>query len=238
MNHVISKRLISIAFILITFMLVLNIFLTYRNSREIKKNRILQQQTEEIKETLSNVAIVIIHNLDLGIRSYALFNDDKYLYPFYLALKEKDSLLNNIETLLSQQGYPLTEFYQLKDSINTYSSLNSKLKILFDTKHLDEFQYLADQDKGYRLWLQYEQFAKHVMTFENDIRAQATRNYENALRNNYLIQFFLFLICVPTLLFTTLHINKTFALESKLKAAETDRANLLLMQNELLEKKF
>jgi signal transduction histidine kinase len=237
MNHIYSRRVLIFASILITILLALNIFFTYRNSQEIEKNRLQREQTEAIKAALTKIAIDVIHNLDLGIRSYALFEDARYLYPYQVALRERHKVLSKLEEMLSQQNYPLTEFYRLRDSINFYTDLNRNLKTIVDNGQLSEFKQLADRDQGYHLWLQYERFSGHVHTFENQIHMRATRHYEQALRNNYLTQLSLFLICIPTLLITVLYTNRAFTLEAKLKDAETERAHLLSVQNEELEKK-
>ena len=91
----------------------------------------LQEQAETIKIATSQFAIIIIHNLDLGLRSYALFKDEKYLYPLHIAIAQKDSILYAVENVLKEQGYPLEEFYVLRDSINAYATDNLKWLYLF-----------------------------------------------------------------------------------------------------------
>jgi signal transduction histidine kinase len=237
MTHKFGKRLVVIAFISITVLLTLNILFTYRNSLNIEKNTLLQQQSEEIKTTVSKIAIDIVHNLDLGIRSYALFKEEKYLYPFYVALQRKDSILAVTEDLLIQQKYSLSEFHNLKDSIDAYASLNQYLKQLVDAEKMGEFYRLANRDRGYKLWLQFERFASNLFSFENQIQRIAKKNYNTAVRNNYVLQFILFIICIPTLIFTTIHTFRTFRLETELREAERERADMLKTQNENLEVK-
>lgn len=231
-----SKILIRIAIGTITTLLVLNFVITRRNNQVIEQNRILQRQAEEIKVTISQFAIRIIHNLDLGLRSYALFNDEKYLYPLHVAVNEKDSILLSVEQALKSQGYPLDEFIPLKDSINSYEALNMKLFDLYRHKQMEEFMRLADQDKGYQLWLQYENFAKKIYQFEDEVVAKAQREYNAASKNNYWIQVALFFICVPTLLITSYHAYKKFAYEVRLRKTEAEKAVLLFAQNERLER--
>lgn len=230
------KRLLITAFIVITILLAVNIIFTYRNSKDIELNMLLQARSEKITMVVSYIAIDIIHNLDLGIRSYALFKDQKYLYPYHKALARKDSILQLAETLLLQENYAVEELRVLKDSVNAYVVLNTRLKTLIDKNDDKQFMHLANRDKGYLLWLQYERFANHVSNFENETLRNAKQNYGVALVKNYYLQFILFGICVPTLLFTIVHTFKNFALEKRLRQMETDRANTLESQNENLEK--
>ncbi|MEO7990562.1 MAG: hypothetical protein ABI663_13535 [Chryseolinea sp.] len=235
MKTIISKRLIRIAIATITSLLVLNFILTRSNNQIIEENRSLQSQAVEIKTTVSQFAIIIIHNLDLGLRSYALFNDEKYLYPLHIAVKQKDSIINVVQQALTRQGYPLEEFHSLKDSIDAYAMLNLQLVDLFKANQMGEFYHLANQDKGYHLWLQYEKLAKKIYEFEDEITRTAFDRYTKAEYNNYLIQLLLFLICVPTLLITSYHTYKKFAFEVKLRKAEEEKAFMLATQNEKLE---
>ncbi|MBA4054854.1 MAG: hypothetical protein C0490_09095, partial [Marivirga sp.] len=230
-----AKSILAVTIIVITSLLILNVVATHYNNTIIEKNRQLQRQAEEIKVTVSQFAIVIIHNLDLGLRGYALFKDDKYLFPMKFALEDKDSILHVVEASLASQNYPLEEFYRLRDSINAYVVLTYELKELFDKNELDEFFRLGDQDKGYHLWLQYERFARKVYAFENSINAEARDKYQAALRNNYFIQIALLLISVPTLLFTAFHTHKKMAIEIELRESEEEKASILATQNIKLE---
>jgi len=231
----INKRLIAVAVIVITALLILNIVVTLYNNKIIEANRSLQKQAEDVKVTVSQFAIVIIHNLDLGLRGYALYKKDKYLYPMKFALQDKDSLMNIVERSIVQQNYPTAEFFELRDSINAYSALCLKMLKLFEDNNMSEFYRLSDLDKGYHLWLQYERFARKVYQFENEINENAQRRYQAAMRNNYLIQVLLLLISVPTLLFTAIHTNKKFVFEVKLRELESEKAMLLSSQNKMLE---
>jgi CHASE3 domain sensor protein len=230
-----SKNLIRIAIAFITTLLIANFYVTKRNNQIIEENRRLQHQAEQVKVTVSQFAIIIIHNLDLGLRSFALFKNEKYLYPLYVANRDKDSIIQIVEHALIDQKYPLAEFYQLRDSINSYVALNNKLLTLFQAGNLEEFFRLADQDKGYHLWLQYEVLAGSINQFENEITSKAQVRLNRAESINFVIQLLLFFVCVPTLLTTAYHTYKKFAFEVMLRKSEAEKAEILQTQNEKLE---
>jgi CHASE3 domain sensor protein len=112
-----EKKLLTFSVSAITVLLVLNIFLTHHNNVIIDHNRNLPMQAEYVKVTVTQFAIVLIHNLDLGLRSYALYGKKKYLNPMKFAMNYRDSIMGEAEQVLLQQEYPMEEFYQLKDSI-------------------------------------------------------------------------------------------------------------------------
>lgn len=229
------KSLFAISTMVITLMLLLNIWLTRVNNKTIEENRALQKQAESVKVTVSQFAIVIIHNLDLGLRSYALYKDERYLFPLKFALEDKDSLLTTVEKVLVEQNYPMSEFSQLRDSINSYATLCVNMLRLVKEEKWAEFHRLSAMDKGYLLWLQYERFVKQVNDFEDQINESATARYHSAMTNNYLLQVALLLICVPTLVVAGIQAGKKFVFEVKLKEFEQEKSQLLSSQNKLLE---
>ncbi len=231
----ISSSLLAVTIFIITTLMVLNVIATRYNHRIMEENRLLQVQAENIKVTVSQFAIVIIHNLDLGLRGYALFKDEKYLYPMKFASEDKDSIMQIVETSLASQHYPLEEFYTLRDSINAYVTFMYGLKELFDDNNMNEFFRLGNQDRGYHLWLQYETFARKINAFEDEVNALARQRYESAVRDNYLVQVLLLLISIPTLLFTAFHTHRKMAIEVALRESEKEKASILALQNVKLE---
>jgi len=229
-----GKLLTSVVAIVI-ILIAINVAFTYRNNEIIHVNSNLQKQAETVKIYSSQFAIVIIHNLDLGIRGYALYEKDKYLYPLKFALRDKDSIMTSIERILSEQKYPLHEFFILRDSINSYARFCLRLKDLIDQNKTEEFKKLSDLDKGYILWLQYEAFTRNVSLFEDKINNQASLEYNDAIRRNYLVQIFLFVVCVPALLIMARHTKKKFALVEELRKSDLEKAQILQEQNVKLE---
>ncbi|MBL0740734.1 ATP-binding protein [Chryseolinea lacunae] len=229
-----GKFLTGVVF-LVVLLIIIDVVITRDNNRTIQTNRFLQKQAEQVKVNVSQFAIVIIHNLDLGLRGYALFGKEKYLYPYNVALKDKDSVIAVVEKILAEQNYPLQEFHQLSDSLNAYASFCTHLKALYDNNKKDEFLRLGDQDRGYDLWLQYEVFARKVYAFEDQINETATAKYNAAINKNYVVQIVLFLICVPALLIMARHTLRKFAIAEDLKTLALEKAQLLADQNATLE---
>jgi signal transduction histidine kinase len=236
MTTFIPKSWVNLATASIILLVILNIFITRRNNTIIEENKLLQQQTEQIKVTVSQFAIIIIHNLDLGLRGYALFGKDKYLFPMKFALRDKDSLFYSVRRLLEEQKFPLEEFDRFEDSTEAYATQCVKMKILFDENKKEEFYRLADLDNGYKLWLQYEKVSQAINRFENTINAQAQKKYSTALSSNYTIQLILLLICVPTLIFTAFHTNREWKTQVRLRELEAEKVSILARQNDVLEK--
>jgi signal transduction histidine kinase len=231
-----EKNFIYIVVVIINLLLLADILLTYYNNTIIKKNRTLQVEAETIKLYTEQIGKSTIHGIDIGIRGYAIVREDRFFSPVDSALLRKDSILNNIEYRLARQGYDrMDEFNALRDSLNAYAQFSLHLKTLLSQRRDAEFMQSFSSDKGLYLWLQYLQCQKNIGLFEDRINAEATARYEAALRGNYILQIVLFLICLPTLLYTAFHTRKTVTLSQLLHQSEADKNKLLTEQNQQLE---
>jgi signal transduction histidine kinase len=237
MLNSLKRNFINLVVALISFLLLGDILLTYFNNLIISKNRALQQETETIKIYAEQIGKSTIHGIDIGLRGYALIREDRFFTPVDSAYMRKDSIMRNIETRLIRQQYPkMDEFLVLKDSLHHYFQYCFYLKKLLRENRDDEFKALFTSDKGLYLWLQYLSCYKNIAAYEDRINAEAQENYEAAMRGNYILQVVLFLICVPTLLYTAFYTKKTFRLSELLRKTESEKNAMLLEQNVLLEK--
>ncbi|MDJ1486272.1 hypothetical protein QNI16_37670 [Cytophagaceae bacterium YF14B1] len=233
-KNLINRHLLGASAAIIIVLLSANIVISSINRDIMNENRQLEKQTEQVKKAVFQ-SLYLIHNADLALRGYVAFKDSRYLPPLQFAYEDRDSIYQTIEVPLSLQNYPLEEFNKLKDSINVYLDQCTRMKDLFDRNQLTEFNRLANEDKGYHLWLQYDQFNKRICRFEDTINEQAQQRYNDAQNSNHLIQCLLVIFCIPTLLFTVFYTYKQVSTAKKLRDAQRENIHLLAEQNEKLE---
>lgn len=231
----IKRNLLYGVVILISLLLIVNIFFTHYNNQIIQRNKNLQQEAEFIKLYTEQIGKSTIHGIDIGLRGYVIMRNAQFFSPVDSAILRKDSILYNVESRLKKQNFDLTEFYALRDSLNTYVSFCLHLRTLLEAGKDEEFRTLFASDKGLSLWLQYLQFLKNVADFEDKINREAEAEYQAALNRNYLLQVFLFLICCPTLIYTAIHTRRNVKLSEQLHQLEADKNKILLEQNQKLE---
>jgi signal transduction histidine kinase len=231
-----EKNFIYVVVAIINVLLIADIVVTYYNNTIIERNRALQNEAETIKLFTEQIGKSTIHGIDIGLRGYAIMREDRFFSPVDSAILRKDSILNNIESRLIKQGYnKLDEFHVLRDSLQEYVNFCLRMRKLLAEGKESEFLALFSSDKGLFLWLQYLQCQKNIAAFEDRINAAAQSRYGAALRRNYVLQIFLFVICLPTLLYTAFHTRKTFKLSYLLHQSEADKNKLLTEQNQQLE---
>jgi signal transduction histidine kinase len=235
MKTFLKGNFIYFVVVLISLLLVANIFLTIYNNSIIQRNKELQQEAETIKLYTEQIGKSTIHGIDIGLRGFAIMENAQFFSPVDSAILRKDSILHNVESRLIKQNYDLTEFHALRDSLNSYVAFALKLRDLLVADKHEEFKQLFSSDKGLYLWLQYLTCLDNIAAFEDRINAEAEREYQAALKRNYLLQLILFLICCPTLIYTAIHTRRTVKLSERLHQLEAEKNKMLLEQNQQLE---
>lgn len=234
-NKRFEKYAIHALMVAIAGLLLLNIFLIYRNSKVIEYNKELQEEAEKIK--LNTIDIIrTIHQIDMGLRAYALIGTERQYNVVLDAYPRVDTIFANLHTALEAQNFPMQALRSLQDSTYLYlGTIRSMLDMLHANK-IEDFKDLLREDPGFHTYKSYLFFSRKVNKFEDDIAAQAKVRYNRALKNSYWLQIALFLITVPALLMMMQLFDRNTKMARKLGEAERATIDLLASQKEDLER--
>ena len=227
--------LIRALVLLITTLLLLNIFLIYRNAEVIEYNKNLQEETEKIKVNTLDI-IRTIHQMDMGLRGYALIDSEVQLKVATDGFIRMDSILARLKQSLRGQNFPMRSIEVLEDSLNIYFNTIRTMLTLVKEDRKDEFNDILRQDLGLYAYYSYVRFSEHVNAFEDRIAAEAKERYNQALKNSYLLQIVLFFITTPALIIMLYLFNKTLRISRELREAEHRAINILARQKKELER--
>lgn len=227
---------IYLAVATIALLLVLDITFTQHNNTILHESLALQAETEQVKVYYDHIGRLVIHSIDLGLRGYALVPEERLGQPMLNALAWKDSIFDNVERPLQKMHYDMTEFHALRDSINAYIAFAFEMRRLIEEGRRDEFIKQFRRDRGAWLWGYYVTCEKNIEDFADKVHVDEHNRYEGALARNLRLQILLFILCVPTLLYTAWRTRQSFMLGEKLREAEASRNVMLLDQNMMLER--
>jgi signal transduction histidine kinase len=224
----------AVVFIIAGLLATLFIF-SYRNSRFIDENLKARHQAQVVKLNTLDI-IRSLHLMDLGLRGYALVSSDQIGSAYDSGRYRLGVILPALEKSLIAQNFNMPEFYQMKDSVDSY--LNVAQTMFADLKQgkREEFLNLLKADYGYNTWSQYLRFSARITEFENAAIAQANQNYQAALRRNSFALIFLIILVVPTLLYTAYSTVKAYGTSEQLRQASEEKNKILANQNETLER--
>jgi signal transduction histidine kinase len=227
-------------FVIVTAIVVLllgNIVLTYLNNRTIAENRALQQEIALIKKEYDNIGKIVIHPLDIGLRGYAVTKNPGFVTPLYDGMAIKGSVFNSLHQSLARLGYADSRLTHLRDSLEAYIALCLRMKALIDEDRFDQFKVIYERNYGNDLWGAYMRTEQQVMAFVNRVDREANDRYEAAVEKNLWLQIVIFVLCVPTLVYTAFNTRQAFRTLEHLRAVEREKYRLIEEQNQTLERK-
>lgn len=229
------KKAVYMLVAIIAICLLSELLLMDRNAKVLQRSIEIQQEAEALKVNTLDI-IRNVHLLDLGLRGYALEQIGAMTDPMDSALANKGKIFLRVQKSLTNLNYPLDEFNQVKDVTNGYFDFIFGLKRMVDEQRMEEFHRNFSEDRGYLVWRDHRAFMNRVNAFADKISKEAQANYQQAQQNIYILQAVVLCIVIPTLLYTAFFSNKTVGLAEKLKESEAEKSNLLLHQNQLLER--
>ncbi|MCU0420663.1 MAG: HAMP domain-containing histidine kinase [Cyclobacteriaceae bacterium] len=233
------RRRNSLFFIVgaIVVLLLANIVLTFLNNRAMAENRALQQEIAIVKKEYDNIGKIVIHALDIGLRGYAVTKNPSFVTPLYDGIAIKGPVLNSLEQSLTKLGYDDSRLVHLRDSLEAYIQLCLRMKSLIDEDRFDQFKVIYERNYGNDLWGAYMRTEQQVMAYVNQVDREASDRYEAAVQKNLALQLIIFVLCVPTLLYTAVNTRQAFSTLEHLRAMEQEKYRLMEEQNQTLERK-
>ena len=233
-NNRFEKYAIHALMISIAGLLLLNVFLIYRNSRVIEINKQLQEEAEKTKVNTLDI-IRTIHQIDMGLRGYALVESPVQLKVVTDGYPRLDTIFTNLRSSLAKQAFPLQSLQILEDSTHIYLRTIDGMLDMLHAKNLEGFKDVLKLDLGLNTYKSYLRFSKQVNAFEDNIAAQARLRYNRALENSYWLQIALFLITVPALVIMMRLFDRNVNISRMLGEAERATIDLLASQKVDLE---
>lgn len=235
MKVFLKKYFIYLMVSLISLLLLANIALTNSNNAIIEQNRALQREAIRIRAKVASIGSELIQAADIGLRGYAIVSEPRFAEPLDNVIRIKKGMLDTLVMELEAQHYPNPDYKLLRDSIDAYVAYCDSMRRCLDAGNRAAFVRAFSNDKGLKVWDQYEQCHDNIGAFEDLITYQAEEHYAAALQRNHILQIVLFIICFPTLLYTAFHTRKTVHLAELVRLAEADRNKILRGQNMQLE---
>ena len=230
-----EKYAVRVLMVAVSGLLLLNVFLIYRNAQVIEKNLQQQEETEKVKVNTINI-IRTIHHVDMGMRGYALVPHERHLVGVREGVRDLDTIFHALRVALSEQDYPMKSLRQLEDSTHIYMRTVTHMLDLLQAGQKEEFVSVLEKDLGYQTYLSFERFSRDVNTFEDGVAERARQRYNRALSSSYWLQVALFLITMPALLMMMHLLRKNARISRQLTEAERSKLDMLRKQKEELER--
>jgi hypothetical protein len=204
------ENVVAISMVMVMSLILIGATLTWLNKQKIVETTHLKLQAEEVKQRLDMIFGVALRKIDLGIRGYALTKNVQLLNPMVTGIKENETNLRKLDSLLRIQKLDtsLLKFNTIRKGIEDYIEFSKVMKKEVERDSMNTFVKMLNKDIGYDLWRLFEPFSKSHLAYEDALITKAQSDYEAALNRNIIIQIILVLLGLPSLAFIIYITNK------------------------------
>jgi CHASE3 domain sensor protein len=194
--------------IVIGISFITSTLLAIRNNYIIERNHIVQQQADLVKQRTRDILTQTMHGLDLGVRGFGLTRDDKLLIPYNEAIRETAGNIAFIDSMLLVQNYEEREkLQQVRKEIDSYVTFSKNMIQMARNDQMTDFASMLAEDRGYNVWASYSTFASPLFAFEDHLREQSLKDYQDAIRSNLVIQIVILILVMPMLYMFVAKVN-------------------------------
>ncbi len=196
------EKLIVVYMIFLGLLIMASAMLTFYNKQELVRTAQIKIEAEQVKYLLQGIFERTLRSMDLGIRGYALTQNEQMLNPYNNAVRDHYINLNKIDSLLLLQKLDTSveKFAKIKIQLNNYLDISAKMKEEITNGNHEEFMRLLNMDKGYDAWLAFSPFYSAMNQYEDKVINQAEEDYQNAMNRNLVVQAILLIAGVSILM--------------------------------------
>lgn len=190
--------------------LMASMIMAIRNKSIIEKNSALQQQSVSVKSLTEQILSKTIHGLDLGLRGFAITQDEQMLIPYREAVTENSKVFQQLNALLTEQLYPDLDGLKLVEAeVEKYIALcNETIESIKMDSSLSDVTKLLKEDRGYAVWKKYNDFSVPLFEFEDGVYQNAFATYHAAIASNLILQVCIVMLTLPALIIFVIRIRK------------------------------
>jgi CHASE3 domain sensor protein len=197
-----KDNFINIALSVLMVLLVLSGALMIYNRNVMIKNSTLKRQTEDVKAMWTSIFELSLRKMDLGLRGYALTQNESLIGPYFTGKNEIGTTVKNIDSMLVVQKLDTLQpkFDAFKPKLQEFINYAEEMRIAAQAGNREKFLELLNQDKGLYLWQAWAPIYNSVIAYENQLVEKAEHDYQQALDRNVIFQGLLIALAIPSII--------------------------------------
>jgi len=197
-----KRNLVHYAITAILVFILLSSALSFWNRHVTYDTRSIIDNAAQCKALTSSIQDQLLDKVELSVTAYMATGDPQKAAPLKTMAIKKDSIFDQLTTLLTSQHFDASDLIKIKTAVNDYIRQATAIVGLV-TNHdsvavkagIASFQFSAQS--------LYETFSARMNKFENELEAHAHSDYEWSITDNAIIQIILIILSVPILIITS-----------------------------------
>lgn len=198
---------IKIALCLIIALILIDTFFTYRYKIALNQNIEIQNKLDAISVSKGTI-ITNLNNIDMSLRGYLLVQNEAFLGTYEKIKSQSGPTMSYLSASLPAIGIQSTSLADMNKMLDNYFKLMDEVVLLSKSGSMDEALKIIKEDHGTAVWQTYMDLSGNVDPVIRRQKAEAQEKYNDLLNLSLTFQSVLFIIGVPTLLYTIINLTR------------------------------
>ena len=198
----------KIALYLVITLILIDTLITYRYKSEMNENVAVQNKLNEIAARKGTI-ISDLNNIDMSIRGFLLVQNEAFVGTYEQIKSQNRPTLKFLETNLPGIGIPVSSLSDMEKMLDKYFKLMDQTIALSRAANTEAALKIIKEDHGTAVWQTYVNLSAIIDPVIEQQKAEAQSDYNQLLTMSLVFQIILFIVGIPTLIYTVLNLIKS-----------------------------
>jgi CHASE3 domain sensor protein len=196
-----KKQGVKIALYLVILFILVDTFLTYEYKQALTSNMATQATLDEIA---ANKATIIsnLNNIDMSLRGYLLVQNEAFLDTYDKIKSQNAPTMVYLQEKLPEIGIDASVLTEMIVMLNNYFDLMDRVVVLSKSDTTGAALRILKEDHGTAVWQTYMDLSGVIDPIIHGKKLASQEAYNSLLNMSLIFQGVLFLVGVPTLMYT------------------------------------
>lgn len=201
MKEFFRQNTIKLALGTVFILILLGAALSYYNRYVMNNSLLVKSQTEMVLEQFDRLQDNI-RFMDISGRGYALIHNPQFLFWSYETAQQMNrQVFGRLDSLFNLQGLDDPNYPKIKQAMTQYTNMYGQMVQHLENNDQQAYLDMLAFDHGKIFYQTFQPFFDSVNEFETTLALNAQHEYEDAVVQNTVVQFLLFIIGLPTVFF-------------------------------------
>ena len=206
---------VKVALYLVIALILVDTFLTYRYKQALGRNIEAQATLDEIAARKGSI-ISDLNNIDMSLRGYLLVGNEAFLDTYEKIKSQNAPTMAYLKQKLPEIGMDASNLSDMDAMLNSYFKLMDEVISLSKSDTTDAALKILKEDHGTEVWQTYMKMSGVVDPVIHAMKTESQEAYTKLLNMSLIFQGVLFLVGIPTLIYTISSLTRSEKRRTKL----------------------
>jgi CHASE3 domain sensor protein len=218
---------VKVALYLVIALILVDTFLTYQYKQALSSNIVTQATFDEIAARKGTI-ISNLNNIDMSLRGYLLVGNEAFIDTYKKIKDQNAPTMVYLKAKFPEIGIDASNLSEMDAMLNNYFDLMDKVIMLAKSDTTGAALKILKEDHGTAVWQTYMNLSAVVDPIIHAKKKESQDAYASLLNMSLIFQGVLFLLGVPTLIYTISSLTRSQTRRTKL-FEDLDRQNRTLI---------